>query len=167
MCVCCGGVGQPTWQLVHACALRPVSQPLQSGSEARQSASSVRLRGPSVSLIGQAPRPVSQPRKWARAGGFPPPRQSGQESRASRPSARPGLPLGPLWPLRLHPKPAACGAPGTSWPTTESISSRACRSPVIFFLKTSLQQPLVSWGCCNHVPQSGGFKQQKCSLSRL
>lgn len=124
-------------------------------SEASQSASSVRLRGPSVSLAsGQGVRDSCLPGGQAREAVLP-----GPALPASAP-ARSGLPLGPLWPPCLHPKPAACGAAGTSWPTMESISSRACTSPVILFLKTSLQQPLISWGCCNHVPQSGGFKHR-------
>lgn len=131
-------------------------------SEARQSASSVRLRGPSVSLAsGQGVGGSRLPGGQAREAVLP-----GPALPASAP-ARSGLPLGPLWPPHLHPKPAVRGAAGTSWPTMESVSSRACTSPVIHFLKTSLQQPLISWGCCNHVPQSGGFKQQKCILSRL
>lgn len=121
---------------------RPQSASRRSGSEARQSALQV-----------------------DKGCGFLPPRRSGQGSCPSRPStpskcpckvrpaAGPSLAPASIPNLPLVEQPDQLANDGAS-------PSRACTSPVILFLKTSLQQPLISWGCCNHVPQSGGFKHR-------
>lgn len=76
------------------------------------------LRGPSVSLVGQAPRPVSQPCKWTRGRGFSPPRRSGQGSCPSRPSAPSKCPC------KVRPAAGPSLAPPPPSQTCRSWSSR-------------------------------------------
>ena len=93
MCVCCGGIGQPTWQLVHACALRPISQPHQSGSEACQSpcqsGSEACQSASSVSLVSQPRQSGSEAHQSASSVSLlRQPHQSGSKARQSASSVR-------------------------------------------------------------------------------
>lgn len=123
---------------------RPVSQPRRSGSEARQSALQVD-KGCGIPASQAAVREAVLP---------------GPALPASAP-ARSGLPLGPLlgFPASIPNLPLV-EQPGPQLANDGEHLLQGLHKSCHSFLKTSLQQPLISWGCCNHVPQSGGFKHR-------